>query len=186
MKWRCEGLTAAALLAWLTDAQNNAAYNVVQMQFSFHDRRFCLGRRCLTAPVSRGSSYPRQTFFIRSLTAAEIFPFSNVHMIYMTHMQGKKCFLKNQFQCSAGNFERVQSGLRLCSTRRLSHVKEKKKNLEWWTKRPFYHPNRKAGRSAASRLHFPSERHPSSKGQGSEDSSKQFMQREVHKGVSQD
>lgn len=35
-------------------------------------------------------------------------------------------------------------------------------------------------------VHFPSERHPSSKGQGSEDSSKQFMQREVHKGASQD
>lgn len=99
------------------------------MQFSSHDRRFCLGRRCWTAPVSRCSSYPRQTFFIRSLTATEMFPFSNVHMIYMTRTQGEKCFLKTQFQCLAVNFERLQSGPRPCSTGRLSHVTEKKEKL---------------------------------------------------------
>lgn len=32
----------------------------------------------------------------------------------------------------------------------------------------------------------PQSHHPSSEGQGSGDSSKQFMQREVHKGASQD
>lgn len=36
---------------------------------------------------------------------------------------------KNQFQCLAVNFERLQSGLRLCSTGRLSHVTEKKGKL---------------------------------------------------------
>lgn len=114
------------------------------MQFSFHDRRFCLGRRCLTAPVSRCSSYPRHTFFIRSLTAAEMFPSSNVHMIYMTHMQGEKCFLKNQFQCLAVNFEGLQSGLRLCSTGRLSHVTEKKRKT--WNDEPRGHFITQTGR----------------------------------------
>lgn len=94
MKGRREGPTAPSSLDRLTDAQNNAVCDVVQMQFSFHDRRLCLGRRCLTAPGSRCSFYPQQTFFIRWLTAEETFSFPNVHMMYTTHVRDEKCLFK--------------------------------------------------------------------------------------------
>lgn len=94
MKGRREGPTAPSSLDRLTDAQNNAVCDVVQMQFSFHDRRLCLGRRCLTAPGSRCSFYPQQTFFIRWLTAEETFSFPNVHMMYTTRVRDEKCLFK--------------------------------------------------------------------------------------------
>lgn len=100
---------------------------MVRLQFGFHDRRFCLGRRCLTAPVSRCRFYPQQTFFIWSLTAEEMFSSSNARTMYVTHKQGERCFFKNQFQCLAAHFGRAPPVRRLRDAGRLSHVTEKGK-----------------------------------------------------------
>lgn len=77
---------------------------MVQLQFGSHDRRFCLGRRCLTAPVSRCRFYPQQTLFIWSLTAQEMFSSSNACTMYMMHMQGEKCFFFKSIPMLSGPF----------------------------------------------------------------------------------
>lgn len=82
----------------------------------------------LTTPVPRCTFYPQQTFFICRLTAEEMFSFSNVHMMYMTHMRDEKCSFKNRFQSLVADFGCIQSRLRLYAAGRLSHVTEKRKN----------------------------------------------------------
>lgn len=163
---------------------------MVQMQFSFHDRRLCLGRRCLTAPGSRCSFYPQQTFFIRWLTAEETFSFPNVPMMYTTHVRDEKCLLKKSISVLRHQLLDVLNLDGGCETSGwMSDVTEKKKEKKNWNNGPrghFITQTGKPGDPQPPGYISPQSRHPSSGGQGSEDSSKQFMQREVHKGASQD
>lgn len=112
------------------------------MQFSFHDWRFCLGRRCLTVPASRCSFYPQQTFFICLLTAEETFSISNVHMMYRTHVRDEKCLFKKSIPMLRGKILDVLN----LDWGRLSDVTEKKKKRKNWNDGPRGHFITQTGR----------------------------------------